>query len=182
MPSRAGARWHMAAPALDAHRGGNMLKTMTTLGAIALAGSALAGGDAERGAYLAAIMDCQGCHSGRTPEGALDPAQHLTGGTVGFELPGVGIFWPPNLTPAPDGLGSWSDEEVAAAIRTGMRPDGRQLAPIMPWESYGALTDADVADLVAYLRTLPPSANRGPAPMQIGGTVPAPFYRVMPPG
>jgi mono/diheme cytochrome c family protein len=159
-----------------------MKTILASLGLIAAASGALAGGDAERGAYLAAIMDCEGCHSGRTPDGALDPAQHLTGGTVGFELPGLGIFWPPNLTPHPDALGAWSDEEVAAAIRTGARPDGRQLAPIMPWQSYRALTDEDVADLVAYLRTLPPSANRMPAPMPPGGAAPAPFFRIVPPG
>ena len=157
-----------------------------SLGLIAVAAAsdhsgALAAGDAERGAYLAAIMDCEGCHSGRTPDGALDPAQHLTGGTLGFELPGLGIFWPPNLTPHPDALGGWSDEEVAAAIRTGRRPDGRMLAPIMPWPSYGRLTDEDVADLIAYLRTLPPSANRMPAPMPAGAASPAPFFRIMPP-
>jgi cytochrome c553 len=141
----------------------------------------LAAGDAERGAYLASIMDCEGCHSGRGPDGAIDPAQHLTGGTLGFELPGLGTFWPPNLTPNPEGLGGWTDEEVAAAIRTGVRPDGRQLAPIMPWQSYAALTDADAADLVAYLRSLPVSANRMPAPLAPGEPAPAPFLRVIPP-
>lgn len=155
--------------------------SLTALGMVAAASGALAG-DADRGAYLAAIMDCTGCHSGRTAGGAIDAAQHLTGGTLGFELPGLGIFWPPNLTPSPEALGAWSDEDVAAAIRTGMRPDGRMLAPIMPWESYAALTDADMADLVAYLRSLPPSANRMPAPLPAGGAAPAPFFRVVPPG
>jgi mono/diheme cytochrome c family protein len=160
-----------------------MLKALTTVGAIAIAGSAFAAGggagDAERGAYLARIMDCQGCHSGCTPEGALDPAQNLTGGTIGFELPGLGIFWPPNLTPSPEALGGWTDKEIAAALRTGVRPDGRLLAPIMPWPSYAVLTDEDAADLIAYLRTLPPSANRMPAPMPAGADAPASFFRVV---
>ena len=158
-----------------------MLKILTTLGTIAVASTALAGGDAERGRYLAAIMDCEGCHSGRTPDGAIDPAQHLTGGTIGFELPGLGIFWPPNLTPRTGGLSDWTDEQVAAAIRTGARPDGRMLAPIMPWAAYAALTDEDAADLVAYLRTLPQSANEMPAPMAEGGQAPLPFFRIVPP-
>lgn len=157
-----------------------MLKILTTLGAVGLAGGALAA-DAGHGEYLANIMDCAGCHSGRTPEGAIAPDQHLTGGTIGFELPGLGVFWPPNLTPSPQGLGDWSDEEVAAAIRHGERPDGRMLAPIMPWESYSALTDDDVADLVAYLRTLPPSENDLPDPMPAGAEAPLPFFRVVPP-
>lgn len=158
-----------------------MKTVLTSLGLIVVASGALGAGDAQRGAYLAAIMDCGGCHSGRTADGAPDPAQQLTGGTLGFELPGLGIFWPPNLTPDPQGIGAWSDEEVVAAIRTGMRPDGRQLAPIMPWESYAALTDADAADLVAYLRSLPVSANRMSAPLPPGAPAPAPFMRFMPP-
>ena len=169
-----------------------MFKILTTLGATGLAALALTGGSlaasgnggghAGRGAYLAAIMDCAGCHSGRTPEGAIAPDQHLTGGTLGFELPGLGIFWPPNLTPSPEGLGDWTDAEIAAAIRTGVRPDGRMLAPIMPWESYAALTDEDVADLVAYLRTLPASSNRMPEPVPSGFPAPAPYFRIVPPG
>lgn len=160
-----------------------MLKTITTLGAIAVAGTALAESDVERGAYLAAIMDCAGCHSGRTPDGALAPDQHLTGGTIGFELPGLGTFWPPNLTSSPEGLGAWSDEEIVAAIRTGARPDGRQLAPMMPYMSYAALNDGDAAALVAYLRSLPPSPNRVPEPMGADSAgAPAPFFRIVPPG
>lgn len=157
-----------------------MLRILTTIGAIGLAGTAVAA-DAERGRYLAAIMDCAGCHSGRTPEGAIAPDQHLTGGTIGFELPGLGIFWPPNLTPSPEGLGEWSDEEIAAAIRHGERPDGRQLAPIMPYESYSVMTDEDAADLIAYLRTLPPSDNEVPGPLGEGEAAPMPFFRVVPP-
>ncbi len=126
----------MASRSRNLYFGEPMLKILSTLGmtglgVIALADGALAA-DAGHGRYLASIMDCAGCHSGRTPEGAIAPDQHLTGGTLGFELPGMGIFWPPNLTPSPEGLGDWSDAQVAAAIRTGVRPDGRVLAPIMP--------------------------------------------------
>ncbi len=149
----------------------------------AMPGAALAedtaGDIVARGAYLARIMDCTGCHSGRTRDGVPDPMQYLTGGTIGFELPGLGIFWPPNLTPDPTGLGGWTDREIAAAIRTGVRPDGRMLAPIMPWESYAALTDADAAALVAYLRTLPHAQNAVPGPMPPGGCAAAPFFRIV---
>lgn len=134
-----------------------------------------------RGAYLAAIMDCAGCHSGRTPEGAPDPAQHLTGGPIGFEMPGLGVFWAPNLTSDPTGLGRWSDAEIVAAIRTGIRPDGRMLAPIMPALSYAALTDADAADLVAYLRSLPPAASLVPAPVGTAAEARAPYFTVFAP-
>ncbi len=132
-----------------------------------------------RGAYLARIMSCSDCHSGRGPDGAVDPAQFLTGATVGFEIPGLGVFWPPNLTSDPTGLGDWTDEEILAAIREGVRPDGRQLVPAMPSQLYSALTDEDGAALVAYLRTLPHAANRAPGPIGPDEAAPLPFYRVM---
>lgn len=148
----------------------------------AMPGAASAAGDAARGEYLAAIMDCTGCHSGRLPDGRIDPAAHLTGGTIGFEMPGLGIFYPPNLTgDAASGLGGWSDAEIVTAIRQGARPDGRILAPIMPWESYGRLTDADAADLVAYLRSLPAAASPVPGPFGIGEASPAPYFSVIVP-
>lgn len=157
------------------------LAGLLALGVLASGGAAGAG-EVERGAYLAAIMDCQGCHSGRLENGAIDPAAHLTGGPLGFELPGLGIFFPPNLTPdAATGLGAWSDGEVVRAVREGVRPDGRILAPIMPWESYRALTDADAAALVAYLRSLEPVERAVPAPVGPGETAAGPYLGVVVP-
>lgn len=161
------------------------MKSIPTICAAALAAhlAAPAGADDEvaRGAYLAAIMDCEGCHSGRFPDGRIDADRHLTGGTVGFEIPGLGVFWPPNLTPDATGLGGWTAEEIAAAVREGRRPDGRILAPIMPWASYSAMTDADAFALAAYLMSLDPVANRVPGPLGVDAAAPLPFYRVMPP-
>lgn len=156
-----------------------LLATIVVTGAAA--GPAVAG-DAEHGRYLVTIMDCQGCHSGRLADGTLDPDAHLTGGVVGFELPGLGVFYPPNLTPDREtGLGTWSDAEIGTAIRTGERPDGRILAPIMPWMSYAVLSDADLADVIAYLRTLPPAANRVPGPYGPGESIPAPYLAMLMP-
>lgn len=80
-------------------------------------------------------------------------------------MPGLGVFVPPNLTSdAETGLGGWSAEEIGRAITTGERPDGRILAPIMPWPSYAALTPDDLSALVAYLQSLPPVSYRAPGP------------------
>lgn len=135
----------------------------------------------QRGAYLASIMDCGGCHTPRGADGLPEPGAELAGGAVGFDLPGLGVFWPPNLTPDPTGLGAWTEAEIADAIRHGLRPDGRALAPVMPWPSYAALTDADVAALVAYLRALPPIARRAPAPVADRAAARAPFFTVATP-
>lgn len=159
------------------------MKRSTTIHALALAGflvlvaaTARAEGDAERGAYLAAISDCGGCHTpgAMTPE--PDMERPLAGNAIGFALPGLGIFYPPNLTrDIGTGLGAWTDDEIKRAIRTGERPDGRILAPIMPWRSYAAYTDADIADLIAYLRSLPAVAFQVPGPFGPDETPPAPY-------
>jgi cytochrome c553 len=96
---------------------------------------------ANQGEYLATIMDCGGCH----------------------EIPSLGIFYPPNLTPDADtGLGSWTEADIIKALRTGVRPDGRELAPVMPWRSYAKLTDSDIQSLASYLKNLKPVRNPVP--------------------
>ncbi len=137
---------------------------------------------AQRGAYLAAIMDCTGCHTPGVFMGKPDMGRFLGGGDVGFEIPGLGIFYPPNLTPdAETGLGRWSTEAIVAAIRQGVRPDGRQLAPVMPYFSYAKLTDADARALVTYLKSLPPVRHATPAPVGPQETAKAPYLSVIVP-
>ena len=129
-------------------------------------GAATSADPVERGRYLVTIMDCSGCHN----TGSFGPRPeegYLAGGEVGFELPGMGVFYPPNLTPHPEnGIGAWSEADIVRAIRTGARPDGRKLAPIMPYNNYSKLTDSDAAAIAAYLKSLPPSPHKSPAPNQ----------------
>ncbi|MCF3934116.1 c-type cytochrome [Acuticoccus sp. M5D2P5] len=128
----------------------------------------------ERGRYLASIMDCGGCHAPRDANGVPLPGAGLSGGTVGFEVPGLGAFWPPNLTPHDTGLGGWTTVDIIAAIRSGERPDGRLLAPAMPFANYAHLTDADAAALAAYLQSLEPVDHQVPPPAGPGVDTPAP--------
>jgi len=66
-------------------------------------------------------------------------------------IPGPSVFAGRNITPDKEtDIGNWTDEQIAAAITTGKRPDGRQLAPL----SY--MTKEDVAAIVAFLRSIPP--------------------------
>ena len=131
------------------------------LGGVAAAKAA----DTQRGAYLATIMDCGGCHTGGALSGQADPALQLAGSDVGFGVPGLGIFYPPNLTPDHEtGLGRWTPADIVKAGRTGERPDGRELAPVMPWRAYAALTDDDALALATYLKSLPPVRHRTPPP------------------
>jgi mono/diheme cytochrome c family protein len=62
-----------------------------------------------------------------------------------------------NLTPDTEtGIGSWSDDTVARAIREGIGHDGRALFPLMPYLSFRTLSDEDTASIIVYLRSLPP--------------------------
>lgn len=158
-----------------------MKSRIAALALAGMAGQAGAGGDVGRGAYLANIMHCNGCHSVRNADGSFAEGGFLAGGTVGFEIPGLGIFWPPNLTSDPTGLGDWSDDEILHALREGVRPDGRMLAPAMPVNDYHVISDADAADLIAYLRSLPPVVHAVPEPVGTSAEATAPFYRVVPP-
>jgi hypothetical protein len=92
------------------------------------------------------------------------------------------VFYPPNLTPdAETGLGTWSEAEIMLAVREGMRPDGRQLIPIMPWPSYSALSDEDAKALAAYLKGLPPQKFKAPGPFGASETPTHPYLAVVVP-
>jgi mono/diheme cytochrome c family protein len=118
----------------------------------------------KRGEYLATIMDCGGCHTPGHLLGKPDMSRFVAGGDVGFQIPEVGIFYPPNLTPdAETGLGKWSKADIIKAVTKGERPDGRILAPIMPWHSYGRLTSQDADSLASYLKSLKPISNKVPS-------------------
>ena len=152
------------------------------LAALAIAAPASAETLVERGQYLAHIMDCGGCHhtGAFTPQPNLETP--LAGSDIGFEMPGMGVFYPPNLTPDKEtGLGKWSDAEIITAFTTGMRPDGRQLAPMMPWMSYAHINADDAAALVAYLRSLKPVKHKVPGPLAAGDKPSAPYFTVVMP-
>ena len=78
-------------------------------------------------------------------------------GAGGGEVPTpFGKFYGPNITPdAETGIGAWSDAEIDAAIREGYARGKGVESPAMPYYQYGAMSNADVADLIAYLRVLP---------------------------
>jgi mono/diheme cytochrome c family protein len=137
--------------------------------AVALGGSlplrAEMAGNTARGKYLVTIASCTDCHTPGYFFGKPDMARYLGGSEVGFEIPGLGIFHGPNLTPDKEtGLGNWTDAQIVAAITTGKRPDGRELAPIMPWHALASLTKDDVGAIVAFLRSVPAVKNKVPGP------------------
>jgi mono/diheme cytochrome c family protein len=119
----------------------------------------------ERGKYLVTIAGCSDCHTPGALMGKPDKERYLGGSDVGFAIPGEGVFVPPNLTPDKEtGLGNWTADQVVTALTTGMRPDGRELAPIMPYNELAYLTRDDVLAIVAFLKSLPPVSHKVPGP------------------
>jgi mono/diheme cytochrome c family protein len=127
--------------------------------------AAQAAEDVARGKYLVSISGCNDCHTPGYFFGKPDDSRYLGGSEVGFEIPGLRVFHGPNLTPDNEtGLGGWTDAQIVTAMTTGKRPDGRGLAPIMPWRAFANFANEDVSSIVAFLRTLPPVHNKVPGP------------------
>jgi mono/diheme cytochrome c family protein len=113
--------------------------------------SAAPAGDPSRGLYLAKAGGCVACHTEDRKEAAT-----FAGGRP-LKTP-FGIFYGPNLTPHVEaGLGRWSEADFVRAMREGLRPDGAHYYPAFPYPSFTRINERDLADLWAYLRTLPPN-------------------------
>jgi len=115
----------------------------------------------RRGAYLVTIGHCMECHSAWS-RGVSDFKTGLGhGGRVFPPHQGSPDGTPDsvaaNITSDPTaGIGAWTDQEIARAVTHGMARDGRILKPPMGYAYYAGLKDADLADIIAYLRTVPP--------------------------
>ena len=159
-----------------------MIRLMLGLVAAALVtSSAMAQSAVERGGYLVnTIMTCANCHSPKGPPAAV-AGKDYSGG-LRFDEPPFDVT-APNITPDKEtGIGNWADEQIATAITTGKRPDGRQLAPIMPYAAFSYMTKEDVAAIVAFLRSVPPVKNEVAGPFKPGEKVSIFTFRVLPPG
>jgi hypothetical protein len=85
------------------------------------------------------------------------------GGGWELPLPELGTLSAPNITPDPVvGLGTWTDDEIARAIREGVARDGTALFPVMDYPGYAKMDDGDVESVVVYLRTIAPLKNSVP--------------------
>ncbi|MFT4067036.1 c-type cytochrome [Paraburkholderia sp.] len=107
----------------------------------------------ERGAYLAKAADCAGCHTApprvSRPGAAPTPAPPFAGG-LGMGSP-FGTIYSSNITPDPQsGIGRYSYDDFARALREGIAADGRRLYPAMPYPSFAKITDDDMHALYVY--------------------------------
>lgn len=109
--------------------------------------------DAKRGEYLSKAAGCLGCHT----EEKKDAVPYAGGRALKTPF---GTFYGPNLTPHKEaGLGAWSEADFVRAMREGRRRDGANLFPAFPYPSFTKMSDADLKDLWAYLRSLPANAT-----------------------
>ncbi len=95
------------------------------------------------GRFIAITRGCSGCHGGGLQ------------GQVFFDDPWLGKVVAPNITQA---IQHYSDAQLARLLRYGVRPDGTSVI-IMPSSMLYYLSDTDLADLIAYLRTVMPVTN-----------------------
>jgi mono/diheme cytochrome c family protein len=110
--------------------------------------------DVARGEYLAQAGGCLGCHVE-----AREGATPFAGGRA-LKSP-FGTFYGPNITLHPEaGIGRWTEADFRRAMREGIRPDGARYFPAFPYVAFTRIGDADLRDLWAYLRSLPPSPQR----------------------
>lgn len=120
--------------------------------------AAAASGDSSvaRGEYLVrSVSVCGHCHAADRK----DADGPLSGG-IEFKDWRIGTARGSNLTPDPEtGLGNWSEAEIVRAIRNGQHRDGRLLAPVMPYEWFHEMPDADALAIARYLKSLPPVRN-----------------------
>ena len=135
-----------------------------------------------RGKYLVTIGGCNDCHTPGFFFGKPDLTRFLGGSDVGFGIPGLGVFVGPNLSSDKEtGLGNWTTSQIVRALTTGVRPDGRRLAPIMPWRAFANMTAPDALAVAAFLQSLSPVSHKVAGPFGPDQAVSVPVMAVIPP-
>ncbi len=123
----------------------------------AISANALASvpGNPERGATIFHVGGCASCHKPADYEQTDADSIPPLGGGQRF-VTDFGTFVAPNISPdIATGIGSWSDADFATALLKGVSPQGQHYYPAFPYSSYSRMSVQDVADLKAFMDTLP---------------------------
>lgn len=136
----------------------------------------------EHGKYIATIAGCTACHTPLKPEyqnpqsltleqiqtlafndlAAADQSKLMAGGRL-FDLGPAGIVFTRNITPDDEtGIGTWTDDQIKLAVKTGVSADGEVLFPVMPYHVYSGMADEDLEAVIAYLHSLEAVSNQVP--------------------
>lgn len=109
-------------------------------------------GDAASGRRIFFAGGCASCHA---KPGSQGDERFQLGGGVELKT-AFGTFVAPNISQDPkDGIGDWTVEQLANAMLKGVSPAGDHLYPAFPYASYARMRPQDIADLFAFLKTLP---------------------------
>lgn len=129
-----------------------MTKTLLLTGLLTLliSGQSVADNLVQQGKYLYHLSNCYGCHTDTENDG-----KELAGGrALQTEF---GLFYSPNITADKEtGIGLWSEQDFAKALRSGLSPEGVHYYPAFPYISYQNMSDSDIKALRAYIFSLKP--------------------------
>ncbi|WP_292320742.1 cytochrome c [Mesorhizobium sp.] len=116
----------------------------------------------QKGEYLTRAADCVGCHTS-------NPSRRFAGG---YRVPTpFGDVYSTNISPDQDtGIGRYSEDEFVRAVREGVRRDGTDLYPAMPYDSFARMSREDVLAIRTYLLAQTPIIQPRPQ-----NTLPFPF-------
>lgn len=137
---------------------------------------------AKHGEYLVELLGCGACHTDGALLGLPNPERALAGSKVGIawsnplgdEYPAV--VYPPNITPDIEtGIGAWSDQQIAVAIRAGVGQHSDRRITVMPWQGYARISDDDIEAITAYLRSIEAVSHKVPDEVEPGRPATAPF-------
>jgi mono/diheme cytochrome c family protein len=107
-----------------------------------------------KGQYIFALAGGCACHT--VPKGTAH-----AGGRA-FPIP-FGTVYSTNISQDKEtGLGDWTDQQIHDAMTKGIRRDGSRILPVMPYEKYSGMAQADLQALIAYLRTIKPVKKATP--------------------
>jgi len=151
----------------------------------------------KQGEHLVAIMGCNDCHSPKKmgaqgPE--IIPGLMLSGYPSDRPIArfdsnlvktGFAVFYPDltaaagpwgvsfagNLTPDETGIGTWTEDQFRKALTEGKlkgQEGGRTLLPPMPWMNYKSLSEKEISNIFAYLKSIKPVKNMVPMPVAPG--------------
>ncbi len=112
-------------------------------------------GDAARGEAVFWAAGCASCHM--APDATGEDQLRLAGG-MRFASD-FGTFIAPNISPSPAGIEGWTLAQFASAVQRGVSPGGSHYYPVFPWNAYNKASLQEVADLYAYMQTLPPDTT-----------------------
>lgn len=95
------------------------------------------------GHRIAQLAGCQHCHGEKLNGALVEDIPNL----VRLVAPNISVMLP-----------AYSDEQLVTMLRKGVKPDGTSVM-FMPSEMFRHLGDQDVARLIAWLRTVPATAE-----------------------